>query len=92
MQKKRCENGSPKQHPPTGWMFTSKFTTTSRSFAAALQGNSEQRKRPHLRQDSVAGLIDHESSENEQQQERGQLVRDPNINSLPSDDIVRASI
>jgi hypothetical protein len=32
------------------------------------------------------------TSKNEQRQERGQSGRDPNINSLPSDDLLRASI
>jgi hypothetical protein len=75
----------------TGRMFSSKFTTPTLSFTAALQGNLEQKKRPH-HQDSVAALIDPETSKNEQQQESFQSVRDPNVNSLPSDDILRASI
>jgi hypothetical protein len=88
MQKRRSKRTP---NNMTGRMFSSKFTTPTLSFAAALRGNSEQKKRPHLHQDSVAGLINHETSKNEQQQERGQPVRDPNVNSFPSDNIQRTS-
>jgi hypothetical protein len=60
----------------TGGMLSSKLITSTLSFTV----------------DSVTGLIDTETSKNEQQQERGQSVRDQNVNSLPSDNILRASI
>jgi hypothetical protein len=50
----------------TGRKFSSKFTTSTISFAAALRGNSEHKKRINLYQDSVVGLISLETSKNEQ--------------------------
>jgi hypothetical protein len=75
----------------TGRKFSSKFTTSTISFAVALRGNSEHKKRSNLHPDSVAGLIGHETSKNEQRQERGQSGRDPHVNSLSSDGILKAS-
>jgi hypothetical protein len=46
-------------------MFSSKFTTPTLSFAAGLRSKLEQKKRSNVHQDSEAGLIDHETS-NEQ--------------------------
>jgi hypothetical protein len=69
MQKKRCKKGSPKGHPR---LQMEGFAIPTLPFAVALRGNSEPEKRPHLRQDSVAGLIDPETSKKEQKQEKGQ--------------------
>jgi hypothetical protein len=93
MQKKKCEKGNPPKKTTntiTRRKFCSKFTTSTISFAAALRGNSEHKKRSNLHQDSVAGLFCLETSKNEQRQDSGQSVRDPNVNSLSSDDILKA--
>jgi hypothetical protein len=75
----------------TGRKFSSNFITPTTSFAAALRGNSEHKNRPHLHQDSVAGLVGRETLKDEQRQERSQSGRDPNVNTLSSDDMLKAS-
>jgi hypothetical protein len=69
MQKKRYEKKEvPKNtQTTTGRMFYSNFITPTLSYTAALRGNSEQKKRPHLHQDSAAGPINHETLKNKQQ-------------------------
>jgi hypothetical protein len=55
-----------------------------------VQGNSEQKKQPHLRQNAVGGLIDTESLINEQQQSVSCTVsQEYNMNSLSSYDMLR---
>jgi hypothetical protein len=66
-----------------------KLTTSSISFEKALRANPEHKKRINLHQNSVAAVIGHETSKNEQRQERGQSVKDP---ALYSDDILKASV
>jgi hypothetical protein len=69
MQKKKFQKEVRKTgNTMTGRMFPSKFTTSTISFAAALRGDSKNKKRMNLHQDPVAGLIGHDNSKNEQRQ------------------------
>jgi hypothetical protein len=51
-----------------GMLFPSNFATPGLFFTAGLRGESEQEKQTHLRQDSVGGLIDTDTSINGEQQ------------------------
>jgi hypothetical protein len=72
-------------------MFSSNFTTPTVSFAAALQGISEQDKRYNLCQEEVPVTNKHEGTKKEQMHETDQSVRAPTVSSLPLDNMYKVA-
>jgi hypothetical protein len=66
MQKKSCEKGSEPGTPKTMTrrMFSSGVTIPT-VLRSGVRGNTRAKEATHLRQDSVAGVIDPETSKNE---------------------------
>jgi hypothetical protein len=94
MQKKKSQKTP---WTTTGRVFSSNFTTPGMSFAAALQGSTEEQQQPQTHQVELAGpatilpripaaLLQHE------QQTTGQSVRAPNVNSLPLDKTLKVVV
>jgi hypothetical protein len=81
MRRKRKPQGTPKN--TTGRVFSSSFTKPTVSFAAALRGQTEQKRQ----QEEAAS-----SSQTPQlgRKERGQSVPAPIVNSEPQDKAFRA--
>jgi hypothetical protein len=76
-------------------MFSSKNTTPDVSFAAALQGSTQQQKRPQVLQFPVASpSVGKKQSvpAPEQLQETGQSVRAKNVNNLSLDKMLKVVV
>jgi hypothetical protein len=76
-------------------VFSSYFTIPAQSSAAALQSNTEQQQRQHPSRIAVARQATMSRSVptpwQHQQQETGQSIRDPNVNTLPLDIMFRVA-
>jgi hypothetical protein len=73
-------------------VFTSNYTTPGLSFAAALRNNAGHQQQSNPSQVPVAGppaRAKPNTPASAQQQEAGQLVRTPIVNSQPLDNMLR---
>jgi hypothetical protein len=87
------ENRSQKISRTTmGRVFSSSHTTPGMSFAEALRGRTEEQQQPQTHQVAVTGPARMEALPQQEQQEAGQSVRAPYVNSLSLDKMLKVVV
>jgi hypothetical protein len=92
MQKKKSQRVP---RTTTGRVFSSSLTTPGVTFAAALQGKTEEQQQPQTHQVADPATMEPKVPAvvpQHEQQKTGESVRAPNINSLPLDKMLKVVV